>query len=281
MDKGISGFQAAGIWPINPEKFSEDDFGPNPENDIMLDHSQVNLDDETEENDTNKKDKDPSEPQPEPQKDCDNLEPQPGPSRDCVVNAHSPPRLSLSQDSLVPIITNNSPLRKQLEILSPVPRPAGKAIVQKKAKKHSEILTSTPLKEQLEAAKEKKIQKKGPIGVKTRTEKIKQTKKRKLSLNKNIPKPRHVRNLQLGSDSDSSASSYDEKKLCDDNEDDDVDPFNTDVCIVCGEFGKNREIWYRCVICANWTHAECSGWDSAEEYTCDLCLSKNKKLKRQ
>ncbi|KAL3272222.1 hypothetical protein HHI36_022704 [Cryptolaemus montrouzieri] len=29
MDEGISGFRTAGIWPFEPTKFSEDDFGPN------------------------------------------------------------------------------------------------------------------------------------------------------------------------------------------------------------------------------------------------------------
>lgn len=43
----------------------------------------------------------------------------------------------------------------------------------------------------------------------------------------------------------------------------DVIDLDTDVCLVCGEFGKDGEISFMCVICSNWNHEECSGWDSA------------------
>ncbi|KAL3288812.1 hypothetical protein HHI36_003245 [Cryptolaemus montrouzieri] len=33
MNKGVSGFRAAGIWPFEPNKLSEDDFGPNEPSD--------------------------------------------------------------------------------------------------------------------------------------------------------------------------------------------------------------------------------------------------------
>ncbi|KAG5900229.1 hypothetical protein JTB14_008111 [Gonioctena quinquepunctata] len=33
-----------------------------------------------------------------------------------------------------------------------------------------------------------------------------------------------------------------------------------EICIICGEFGKNRELWYCCVECGIWAHSECSGW---------------------
>ncbi|KAL3278194.1 hypothetical protein HHI36_013533 [Cryptolaemus montrouzieri] len=50
MDKGISGFRTAGIWPFEPKKFSEDDFGPNEPSDstaieipINLNETEVNI----------------------------------------------------------------------------------------------------------------------------------------------------------------------------------------------------------------------------------------------
>ncbi|KAL3267569.1 hypothetical protein HHI36_011687 [Cryptolaemus montrouzieri] len=46
MDKGISGFRTAGIWPFEPNKFSEDDFGPNEpsiEIPINLNETVVNI----------------------------------------------------------------------------------------------------------------------------------------------------------------------------------------------------------------------------------------------
>lgn len=41
-------------------------------------------------------------------------------------------------------------------------------------------------------------------------------------------------------------------------------------------FGRDNEEWYRCVMCGYWSHSECSGWESAEDYTCDLCMKKEK-----
>ncbi|KAL3283330.1 hypothetical protein HHI36_006478 [Cryptolaemus montrouzieri] len=50
MDKGISGFRTAGIWPFEPNKFSENDFGPNEPSDstaieipIDLNETKVNI----------------------------------------------------------------------------------------------------------------------------------------------------------------------------------------------------------------------------------------------
>lgn len=53
--------------------------------------------------------------------------------------------------------------------------------------------------------------------------------------------------------------SFDEGQLCDDDELDDVDPSEVnEECLVCREFRRNKEIWYRYIMCSNWAHAECS-----------------------
>jgi hypothetical protein len=63
------------------------------------------------------------------------------------------------------------------------------------------------------------------------------------------------------------------RQLCDDDELDDVDiTEDSELCLVCGEFGQDNEIWYRCVICPKWAHEDCSGWDSPA-----ICVSKYKK----
>ena len=55
------------------------------------------------------------------------------------------------------------------------------------------------------------------------------------------------------------------KNLCDDDELDDLPgAFNQDICSVCGEFGKDNEIWFRCVMCSRWAHKDCSGWDETD-----------------
>ena len=46
---------------------------------------------------------------------------------------------------------------------------------------------------------------------------------------------------------------------------------NEDICIICGEFGKNRELWLRCVICSGWAHSECTNNEKGKHYVCDYC----------
>lgn len=45
-------------------------------------------------------------------------------------------------------------------------------------------------------------------------------------------------------------------------------------CIICGEFGK-EELWFKCSLCGEWAHAECTGFDKKEAktkpYICDYC----------
>lgn len=65
-----------------------------------------------------------------------------------------------------------------------------------------------------------------------------------------------------------SSEKRDEKR--DDNEDDNAEDA-TNTCLICSEFGRNNEIWYRCTLCGQWAHAECTGWDSPEGYVCDNC----------
>ncbi|PSN42320.1 hypothetical protein C0J52_18224 [Blattella germanica] len=52
----------------------------------------------------------------------------------------------------------------------------------------------------------------------------------------------------------------DEEERCGDDENDVimVPLIETNICIICGEFGRNQELWYRCTICAAWADSECS-----------------------
>ncbi|PSN53104.1 hypothetical protein C0J52_10568 [Blattella germanica] len=50
-----------------------------------------------------------------------------------------------------------------------------------------------------------------------------------------------------------------EERRGDDENDVIMEPsIETNICIICGEFGRNQELWYRCTICAAWAHSECS-----------------------
>lgn len=79
--------------------------------------------------------------------------------------------------------------------------------------------------------------------------------------------------------------------ICDDNSDDDMKDEGArdtksrpvrrgaadnksalDNCVMCGEFGKDNELWYRCRECAMWAHCACTSADSAKTYVCDYCV---------
>lgn len=32
-------------------------------------------------------------------------------------------------------------------------------------------------------------------------------------------------------------------------------PVTNEICVICGEFGKDKELWFRCIECASW--ADC------------------------
>lgn len=102
-------------------------------------------------------------------------------------------------------------------------------------------------------------------------------KKRKLSTtleSKKInKKPKHIRNIKFDDD-DTEPKSYSESELCVNDDLDEVDPFPThedDICLICGQFGRNNEVWYRCNSYSKWAHAACSGKEKGKIYLCDYC----------
>lgn len=91
------------------------------------------------------------------------------------------------------------------------------------------------------------------------------------------PKPKKNKTYgkrKLNFDESSEDKDIDEKMLCDDNEDNDnFDIFGekVEICIICGEYGNNNELWYRCVSCGKWAHSECCCYDSPDNYVCNYC----------
>ncbi|KAJ2937697.1 hypothetical protein O0L34_g17508 [Tuta absoluta] len=56
------------------------------------------------------------------------------------------------------------------------------------------------------------------------------------------------------------------------DDDTDLDDYDSEnKCVLCNDYGRNNELWYRCVYCGRWAHSECTGSDSPENYKCDLC----------
>ncbi|KAJ8873085.1 hypothetical protein PR048_026701 [Dryococelus australis] len=108
---------------------------------------------------------------------------------------------------------------------------------------------------------------------------IKHGKKRTLVQRKMCnARPRPSRRLAFDTSSSSEGEENVQENLCcdDSDMDDEESCLGIEVCLICGEFGKDDEIWYLCVFCSLWCHAECRGWGSSENYTCDTCLRKER-----
>ncbi|XP_054259528.1 uncharacterized protein LOC128984251 [Macrosteles quadrilineatus] len=91
--------------------------------------------------------------------------------------------------------------------------------------------------------------------------------------NKMKPKKRKKKDTSDESDIEEEAPLFQDQ---DDDIIDLVDPnivekTTLDICSICGDIGKDNELWYRCVMCSSWSHSECTGWDSAKDYICDFC----------
>ncbi|KAJ4426258.1 hypothetical protein ANN_27070 [Periplaneta americana] len=105
--------------------------------------------------------------------------------------------------------------RKSISItqMSPIPGPSKTTSKRRSSntKQHSEILTASPMKEKLEVLEKRRADKQDEL---------------------------------------------DEDDLCDDDELDDINP-NTllqeveEICAVCGEFGEDGEVWFRCTLFKN------------------------------
>ena len=176
--------------------------------------------------------------------------------------------------------------------MAPIPKPKANQATQRKPrnKLKSEILTSTPIKTKLEEAEEKKRQREEAVKTKEKL-KDKNSKgviRKCFNGESSVPSTsKKFKNKQKRPPTpESSDSSEDDvSDICDDDELDDIEdvglsfippPLNrtrlpNEVCGICGEFGKQGELWYRCVLCSTWNHAACTGSDTPKNYKCDLC----------
>nr|CAD7394174.1 unnamed protein product [Timema cristinae] len=111
-------------------------------------------------------------------------------------------------------------------------------------KQHLEILTSTPVKRKLEVAQ-------GASASHHNTRRVKEKKK-------------------IKKQPTSESSEVDCSTLSDDEMDEAVltktgkEP--NELCCICGEIGRDKELWYRCVSCSSWNHAECTAVDTPKDY---------------
>lgn len=142
----------------------------------------------------------------------------------------------------------------------------------KRSKHHSIILTSTPMKTLLEDKEKKRMIKKEK---EDRAKKQKVCKKLKMNSKKPIQK--RIKKETKNYSTSSSKDEVDENLLCDDDDDCDGQFYDegqsgvNELCVICDEFDKNKELWYRCVSCGKWAHALCSGANSADNFICVFC----------
>lgn len=258
MEKAVSGFRTSGIFPLNPDKFTDADF------DASRHAGEISV-----------------EPAPELEASSSQEDAALEKNHSDVQHQRDPsPQPSTSKDN-------------SFFALAPIPQPKQNQAPKRKSrnKQKSEILTSTPIKTKLEEAEEKKRQREEAIKNK---ERLKDKNKGKGVIRKcfesesSLPSSsKKFKGKKRPPTPESSDSSGDEvSNICDDDELDDieeVDEFSfapppqteksKEFCGICGEFGKQRELWYRCVLCSMWNHAECTGSDTPKNYMCDLCLN--------
>lgn len=126
-------------------------------------------------------------------------------------------------------------------------------------KQHAKVLTSTPNKEALLEKEEKKENKGAKANLQTN-----KANKRPAKLSIKQVKKRILQERENKSSSDS------EIDMIDVRNDRDTDIEDLEKCVICTDYGRNNELWYRCILCGLWAHAECTGYDSPEGYVCDF-----------
>lgn len=258
-EKAIKGFQTTGICPLNPDVFTEEDFEPaalqgtnstdgcdDLANELINDVSGIHERQETPERE---------------------IVPAPQPGQ--------PPACERQLEVVELSESQYSDIEKSFHEILPLPGPSKSKTGRSRkatAKQHSQIITSTPNKDVLQEKADKKL-----LAQQKHAKQIaKQSYKRKVfscditdDHKENLEVKKRVK-LPRGKNKETyrEISSEDE-----DNDDEykDTDANGTDICLVCGEFGKNGEVWLRCNSCGNWAHKACT---DAEKniYLCDYCV---------
>jgi hypothetical protein len=272
IEKAVKGFSTTGIFPMNPNTFTDEDFAPATTLQLQC------------------------------------LAPIPiSVTRNYLNDEHNGLPVVENLDVSDQANLESSQLHVSIQEIATIPVPVVKASRQRnpgiREKQHSEILTSTPKKTKYEAVQAKRDCKKRKLADKCDNDKIakkkakarpSQTGSKKPAKQDIRPKPTTSARDISSSDSDENMPCIDELALCDDDTDDDVLDEDagfsgrkvtvakrsaadyksaSDNCAICGEFGRDKETWYRCTECGYWVHRDCSGADTPKGYVCDHCIA--------
>lgn len=220
IKNAASGFAKCGIFPFNPEVFTDEDFVA-AENMSRKNESESarELQDHHLEEDTEKENNYVSQPQDRNFEDLEKT-----PEKEIATTS------TVIDDSV------------SFTELMPVPVERRTAEQRKRKVAHSEVLTSTPYKEELKQALEKKQKPRIP-----RRKELAENSKQ-ADPQKHILRSRQVLSTQNDKSDDAA-------------------------CIFCEEmYSITGGTWIRCMTCQQWAHTDCAGVDlKTKIYVCDLC----------
>lgn len=229
ISKAVSGFKTAGIHPIDPDKFKDSFeyrvFGQSENSQTQeRDFRETTIDQSLNESVNNASQDQTSS------RDATYI---PENDNDLTITINTPPPstpVPLAEIVNVPVIPTTRNVSKRVN------------------KKHSQILSSTPIKIQLEEKQKRQSARKA------KKEKVPTKKNIKTIKKKPLLKGKEVRNLKKALEGDENEEEY--------------------YCIMCNEKYESppTEDWIMCATCKLWAHEQCTNGETSTGYVCNMCV---------